>query len=75
MSAKLYIDSEASTIRAEGSVTEVLDWLAAATAQILNTYFPTRNDMRLAGAATLTYKTIDALVYTELEKEGVHDET
>lgn len=75
MSAKLYIDSEASTIRAEGSITEVLDWLAAATAQILSTYFPTRNDMRLACVATLTYKTIDALVYTEPEKEGTHDET
>ena len=74
MSAKLYIDSESSTIRAEGKVTEVLDWLAAASAQILSTYFPDKRDMRLAGVATLTYKAIDALVYTELEKEGSTDE-
>ena len=40
MNAKLYIDSEASTIRAEGNITEVLDLLASATARILNAYFP-----------------------------------
>ena len=75
MNAKLYIDSESSTIRAEGKVTEVLDWLAAATAQILDTYFPGKNDMRLAGVATLTYKVIDSLVYAELEKEDSNNET
>lgn len=74
MNAKLYIDSEASTIRAEGNVTEVLDCLASATAQILNAYFPTRNDMRLAGVAALTYKTIDALAYTEPEKEDTDED-
>lgn len=74
MNAKLYIDSETSTIRAEGKLPEILDWLAAAAAQILDTYYPTKEDMRLAGAATLTYKTIDALVYTELEKEGATNE-
>lgn len=71
---KHHIDSEASTIRAEGNVTEVLDCLASATAQILNAYFPTRNDMRLAGVATLTYKTIDALAYTEPEKEDTDED-
>lgn len=75
MNAKLYIDSETSTIRAEGKVTEVLDWLAAAAAQILNAYFSDRSDMRLAGVASLTYKVIDNLVYTELEKEDATDET
>ena len=74
MNAKLYIDSEASTIRAEGNVTEVLDCLASATAQILNAYIPTRNDMRLAGVATLTYKTIDALAYMEPEKEDTDED-
>lgn len=74
MNAKLYIDSEASTIRAEGNVTEVLDCLTSATAQILNAYFPTRNDMRLAGVATLTHKTIDALAYTEPEKEDTDED-
>ena len=74
MNAKLYIDSEASTIRAEGNVTEVLDCLASATAQILNAYFPPRNDMRLAGVATLPYKTIDALAYTEPEKEDTDED-
>lgn len=75
MDAKLYIDSESSTIRAEGSITEVLDLLASATAQILSTYFPTQSNMRLAGVATLTYRTIDTLAYIELEKEGTTDET
>ena len=74
MNAKLYIDSEASTIRGEGNVTELLDLLASATAQILNAYFPTRNDMRLAGVAVLTYKTIDALTYTEPEKEDTDED-
>ncbi len=74
MNAKLYIDSEASTIRAEGNVTEVLDCLASATAQILNAYFPTRDNMRLACVAALTYKTIDALAYTGPEKEDTDED-
>ena len=30
--------------------------------------------MRLAGVATLTYKTIDALAYTEPEKEDTDED-
>ena len=74
MNAKLYIDSETSTIRAEGKLTEVLDWLAAAAAQILNTYSPGGNDMQLAGVASLTYKVIDNLICTELKKEGTDED-
>lgn len=74
MNAKLYIDSEASTIRAEGNITGVLDLLASATAQILNAYFPTRDNMRLACVAALTYKTIDVLAYTGPEKEDTDED-
>mgnify|MGYP003185080504 FL=1 len=74
MNAKLYIDSEASAIRAEGNITEVLDLLASATAQILSAYFPTRDNMRLACVAVLTYKTIDVLAYTEPEKEDTDED-
>lgn len=74
MNAKLYIDSEASTIRAEGNITGVLDLLASATAQILNAYFTTRDNMRLACVAALTYKTIDVLAYTGPEKEDTDED-
>lgn len=74
MNAKLYIDSEASTIRAEGNLMELLDLLADATAQILNTYYSDKHDMRLAGVASLSYKAIDVLIYTELEKEDTNED-
>lgn len=74
MNAKLYIGSEASTIRAEGNLMELLDLLADATAQILNTYYPDKHDMRLAGVASLSYKAIDVLIYTELEKEDTNED-
>lgn len=40
MKAKLYINSEKSTIKVEGGPSDVLHLLACAIAQILKSYFP-----------------------------------
>ena len=40
MKAKLYIDSEDSTIKIEGGPSDVLHLLVCAIAQILKSYFP-----------------------------------
>ena len=40
MKAKLYIDSEDSTIKVEGGPSDVLHLLVCAIAQILKSYFP-----------------------------------
>lgn len=49
MKAKLYIDSEDSTIKIEGSPSDVLHLLVCAIAQILKSYFPTILSGRWAG--------------------------
>lgn len=61
MKAKLYIDSEESTIRLEGGVNEVLSLLVDAIAHILEGYFPHNFDKQMAWAAGLLYGTIRAL--------------
>lgn len=61
MKAKLYIDSEESTIRIEGGTTEVLNLLVDAIAQILEGYFPHNFEKQMAWVSGLLYGTIRAL--------------
>lgn len=61
MKAKLYIDSEKSTIRIEGSANEVLNLLVDAIAQILKGYFPHNFEKQMAWVSGLLYGTIRAL--------------
>lgn len=61
MKAKLYIDSEDSTIRIEGGTTEVLNLLVDAIAQILEGYFPHNFEKQMAWVSGLLYGTIRAL--------------
>ena len=61
MKAKLYIDSEYSTIRIEGGTTEVLNLLVDAIAQILEGYFPHNFEKQMAWVSGLLYGTIRAL--------------
>lgn len=49
MKAKLYIDSEDSTIKIEGGPSDVLHLLVCAIAQILKSYFPDDFERRWAG--------------------------
>lgn len=64
MKAKLYIDSEESTIKVEGGPSDVLHLLVCAIAQILEGYFPHNFNKQMAWAAGLLYGTI-----RELNKE------
>lgn len=61
MKAKLYINSEESTIRIEGGTTEVLNLLVDAIAQILEGYFPDDFERQMCWASGLLYNTIRAL--------------
>lgn len=61
MKAKLYIDSEDSTIRIEGGTNEVLNLLVDAIAQILEGYFPHNFEKQMAWVSGLLYGTIRAL--------------
>ena len=61
MKAKLYINSEESTIRIEGGTTEVLNLLVDAIAQILEGYFPDDFERQMGWASGLLYNTIRAL--------------
>lgn len=61
MKAKLYINSEESTIRIEGGTTEVLNLLVDAIAQILKSYFPDDFERQMVWASGLLYNTIRAL--------------
>ena len=49
MKAKLYIDSEDSTIKVKGGPSDVLHLLVCAIAQILKGYFPDDLSGRCAG--------------------------
>ena len=64
MKAKLYINSEESTIVVEGSVSDVLHILVCATAQILEGFFPHNLERQMAWLSALLYRTI-----RELNKE------
>lgn len=61
MKAKLYINSEESTIRIEGGTNEVLNLLVDAIAQILKSYFPDDFERQMGWASGLLYNTIRAL--------------
>lgn len=65
MKAKLYINSEESTIRIEGGTNEVLHLLVCAIAQILKSYFPDDFERQLGWVSGLLYNTI-----RELKKEN-----
>ena len=62
MKAKLYIDSEESTIRIEGGTNDVMKLLADAIAQILEGYFPHNFEKQLAWVSGLLFDTIRTLI-------------
>ena len=64
MKAKLYIDSEKSTIEVEGDSSGVLHLLVCAIAQILEGLFPHSIEMQMAWVSALLYRTV-----RELNKE------
>lgn len=61
MKAKLYINSEESTIRIEGGTNEVLNLLVDAIAQILKGYFPDDFERQLGWVSGLLYNVIREL--------------
>ncbi len=61
MKAKLYIDSEKSTIRIEGGTNEVMNLLVDAIAQILESYFPHNFEKQMAWVSGLLFGTIRTL--------------
>lgn len=65
MKAKLYINSEESTIRIEGGTNEVMELLVYAIAQILEDYFPHNFEKQMAWVSGLLLGTI-----CTLNKEG-----
>lgn len=64
MEAKLYIDSEKSTIEVEGDSSGVLHLLVCAIAQILEGLFPHSIEKQMAWVSALLYRTV-----LELNKE------
>ena len=62
MKAKLYINSEESTIRIEGGTSDVMKLLADAIAQILEGYFPHNFEKQLAWVSRLLFDTIRTLI-------------
>lgn len=65
MKAKLYIDSEDSTIKIEGGPSDVLNLLVCAIAQILKIYFPDDFERQMGWVSGLLYNVI-----RELKKGG-----
>ena len=61
MKAKLYINSEKSTIKVEGGPSDVLHLLVRAIAQILKSYFPDDFERQMGWASGLLYNTIREL--------------
>ena len=61
MKAKLYINSEESTIKVEGSPSDVLHLLVCAIAQILKSYFPDSFEKQMGWVSGLLYNTIREL--------------
>lgn len=64
MKAKLYINSEESTIEVEGDSSDVLHLLVCAIAQILEGLFPHSIEKQMAWVSALFYRTV-----RELNKE------
>ena len=61
MKAKIYIDSEKSTIKIEGCINEVMNLLEDAIAQILESYFPHNFEKQMAWVSGLLFGTIHTL--------------
>lgn len=61
MKAKLYINSEESTIKIEGGISEVIELLMDAIVQILEGYFPHNFKKQMAWVSALLYGTIRTL--------------
>ena len=61
MKAKLYINSEESTIKVEGSANDVLQLLVEASVKILVGYFPHSFAERMAWISGLFYGTISTM--------------
>lgn len=61
MKAKLYIDSEDSTIKVEGGPSDVLHLLVCVIAQILKSYFPDDFERQMGCVSGLLYNTIREL--------------
>ena len=62
MNAKLYINSQESTIRIEGGTNDVMKLLADAIAQILEDYFPHNFEKQLSWVSALLFDTIRTLI-------------
>lgn len=61
MKAKLYINSEKSTIKVEGGPSDVLHLLVCAIAQILKRYFPDDFERQMGLVSGLLFNTIREL--------------
>lgn len=61
MKAKLYINSEESTIKIEGGTNEVMKLLMDAIVQILEGYFPHNFEKQMSWVSALLYSTIRTL--------------
>ena len=69
MKAKLYINSEESTIEVEGDSSDVLHLLVCAIAQILEGLIPHSLEKQMAWVSALLYRTV-----CELNKENKEDD-
>lgn len=72
MKAKLYIDSEDSTIKIEGSPSDVLHLLVCAIAQILKSYFPDDFERQMGWVSGLLYNTIRELKEEDDDEDQIH---
>lgn len=69
MKAKLYINSEESTIEVKGDPSDVLHLLVCAIAQILEGLIPHSLEKQMAWVSALLYRTV-----RELNKENEEDD-
>ena len=69
MKAKLYINSEESTIEVKGDPSDVLHLLVCALAQILEGLIPHSLEKQMAWVSALLYRTV-----RELNKENEEDD-
>ena len=72
MKAKLYIDSEDSTIKIEGGPSDVLHLLVCAIAQILKRYFPDDFERQLGWVSGLLYNTIRELKEEDDDEDKIY---
>ena len=67
MNASIYIDSKSSTIRVEGSVSDMAVLLGTAAAQILEGYFPGDKDQQAAWISGISYAAMQAILDSDKE--------